>query len=375
MSKAFISYRRADTACEAGRIYDRFVERYGANNVFKDLDSISFGEDFRTRISRALRECSVVLVIIGEEWLKVTGGTGMRRLDDPEDLVRIEIETALQGGARVVPLLVQGASIPRKEELPTSLQQLQWQNATVVRGDPDFHRDVSRLISVLEPALATSAEPDSFQRMVAIRMVGHSAFLFWWPVWLIGFCVGCLRFYWHVERPGLDLLYFSTAGLLLVVTTISLPSGLSMGLVLGTAILSYVCYSTDLATGMNLSQNLHVSGEVYLICSVVLFTLWVGVFRFIDPRATYVIVQHDRIRVKDFFNSETSFAPSVIVFRIRKRDVWRNRILAFGSGDLVIQAGESGRGLREYRIHNLLFVGRKAYSLERIFPNTVHLND
>jgi hypothetical protein len=145
----FISYRRDDSLDTTGRIYDRLSREFGDGAVFRDLDSIPFGLDFREHIDRRLANCDVCIVVIGPRWLVVTDQNGQRRLDDPADHVRIEIETALRRNIRVVPILVGGASIPHPRELPETLQPLSYRAGTQIRPDPDFHRDIDRLMAGL----------------------------------------------------------------------------------------------------------------------------------------------------------------------------------------------------------------------------------
>jgi hypothetical protein len=148
-AKCFISYRRYDSADVVGRIYDRLVTVYGAENVFRDVDNIPLGMDFRKILDEAVGSCAVLLVIIGRDWVTVTNESNQRRLDDPADFVRIELESALQRNIPIVPLLVRDASMPREEELPASLRQLVYRNGTRIRSDPDFHHDMDRLIQAL----------------------------------------------------------------------------------------------------------------------------------------------------------------------------------------------------------------------------------
>ncbi len=150
MTKIFISYRRADSRKDAGRIYDRIVDAFGKENVFKDVDNIPFGADFRGVLAEAVSACDVLLAIIGPQWLMVKDEKGKRRLDNPGDFVRIEIETALtRDSALVIPVLVDSAPMPSEADLPHSLGQLAYKNAVIVRDDPDFHHDVGRLIESL----------------------------------------------------------------------------------------------------------------------------------------------------------------------------------------------------------------------------------
>ena len=149
----FISYRRSDSADIVGRIYDRLVQEFGRDGIFKDVDSIPLGIDFKGYLDRTLSECNVLLAIIGDHWLDATDADGKRRLEDPNDFVRIEIESALAQGIAVIPLLVRGAQMPEEEDLPAGLKKLVYRNGIPIRPDPDFHRDMDRLVSALEEYL------------------------------------------------------------------------------------------------------------------------------------------------------------------------------------------------------------------------------
>ena len=122
--RIFISYRREETAYPAGWLFDRLAGRFGGGQVFKDVDSIDPGDDFVDKITRAVGSCDVLLALIGDQWLTITDQDGRRRLDSPEDFVRVEIEAALARNVRVIPILVDGARMPRADELPDSLAKL-----------------------------------------------------------------------------------------------------------------------------------------------------------------------------------------------------------------------------------------------------------
>src|SRR5262245_11905742 len=124
----FISYRRSDSGDVTGRIHDRLAARLGRERVFTDVDSIPLGVDFRAHVSGILDRTDCMLVVIGRDWLSAADGTGRRRLDDPADLVRVEIEVALARGLPVIPLLVQGAAMPSEDDLPTSIRDLAFRN-------------------------------------------------------------------------------------------------------------------------------------------------------------------------------------------------------------------------------------------------------
>jgi len=148
--RIFISYRRSDSADIAGRIYDRLIDKFGRGPIFKDVDSIPLGVDFKEYLDKKVSECNILLAVIGKHWLDASDASGKRRLEDASDFVRIEIESALQRGIPVIPLLVQGAQVPHEEHLPASLRKLVYRNGIPIRPDPDFHRDMDRLISALE---------------------------------------------------------------------------------------------------------------------------------------------------------------------------------------------------------------------------------
>ncbi len=160
MPKIFISYRRADSRKDAGRIYDRLVDAFGKDAIFKDVDSIPLGADFRGILREAVAQCEVQLVVIGKQWLDIRDESGARRLDQPGDFVRIEVETALQrDSCTVIPVLVDGAHMPKPDDLPIDLRELAFQNAATVRDDPDFHPDVSKIVRALGGSEATKPQP------------------------------------------------------------------------------------------------------------------------------------------------------------------------------------------------------------------------
>jgi hypothetical protein len=151
--RIFISYRREETAYPAGWLYDRLADRYGHDQVFKDVDSIQLGDDFVEVITRAVGSCDVLLALIGDEWLTVIDAHGRRRLDDPDDFVRVEIEAALTRKVRVIPILVDGAGMPHADELPPSLAKLVRRQALEL-SPTRFEYDTSRLLRVLDTTLA-----------------------------------------------------------------------------------------------------------------------------------------------------------------------------------------------------------------------------
>ncbi len=158
--KIFISYRRSETAEVAGRIFDRLEGRYGSVNVFKDVDSLAPGIEFKEAMLDQVRRSDVVLILIGRAWANVTTENGRRRLDDPDDYVRLETEEALRCGKLVIPVVIGNSSMPSAEQLPASLHPLLGKQATNIRPDPDFRRDVDRLIASFDRGAPPPAADD-----------------------------------------------------------------------------------------------------------------------------------------------------------------------------------------------------------------------
>lgn len=149
-ARIFISYRRTDTGWPARWLADRLAGQFGAGVVFQDVDSIQPGDDFAAAIEAGVGACAVLLAVIGPQWLAAEGDAG-RRLDDPQDWVRLEIEAALRRGVRVIPVLVDGARMPTAAELPPSLRDLVRRQAVALSP---ANLDTSRLVSVLGAAVA-----------------------------------------------------------------------------------------------------------------------------------------------------------------------------------------------------------------------------
>jgi TIR domain len=152
----FVSYRRQDSDHLAGRLYDRLVDRFSEGRVFMDVDTIEPGLDFAEEVTRAVAACQVLVAVIGPAWLTAADGRGRRRLDDPDDFVRLEIETALVRGVRVIPVLAQGAAMPGGEDLPRSLAGLARRNALFIRHE-SFRFDAGRLVTAIEGVLAVTS--------------------------------------------------------------------------------------------------------------------------------------------------------------------------------------------------------------------------
>lgn len=147
----FISYRRDDSAGHAGHLFDMLRKRFG-KRVFIDISSIQSGDDFDETIERALGDCGAFVVVIGRQWMSVSGPDGNRRLDDPRDYVHRELATALRKNVPVVPVLVQGAAPPRPSDLPDDLKQLGKIHAHEIT-DSRWDYDAGLLVRRLERVL------------------------------------------------------------------------------------------------------------------------------------------------------------------------------------------------------------------------------
>jgi hypothetical protein len=149
MAALFVSYRREDTSGHAGRLYDRLADRFGREQVFRDVDEISYGDDFVDTIDEAVGSCKALIAIIGPDWLNIQDRHGHRRLDDPNDFVRIELESALTRGIPIFPVLVRGAEMPDASELPEDLSRLARRQALEV-SETRYEYDVGQLLAVLQ---------------------------------------------------------------------------------------------------------------------------------------------------------------------------------------------------------------------------------
>jgi len=146
----FISYRREDSVGHAGRLFDRLAEHFGRERIYRDIDTIQAGENFVDAVRQKVNVADVVLVVIGPRWLTATDDEGHWRLADENDLVRLEIVTGLERNSRVIPVLVQGASMPRAKDLPGALAGLAQRNAFEIR-DTHFDQDIAQLVDAVAP--------------------------------------------------------------------------------------------------------------------------------------------------------------------------------------------------------------------------------
>jgi len=156
-AKVFISYRREDSAGHAGRVHDRLVREFGSDLLFMDVDGIPLGVNFVKVLQEEVAKCSALLAVIGHEWLNVRDADGRRRLDNPDDFVRVEIAAALQRDIPVIPIMLEGTKVPKANQLPKDLQGLALRNGLGVRH-ASFHTDIDILIRGLKGRLTEANE-------------------------------------------------------------------------------------------------------------------------------------------------------------------------------------------------------------------------
>jgi hypothetical protein len=159
MPKIFFCYRRDDSTHQAGRIFDRLAAHFGKEQLFKDVDNLLGGVDWPQALTEQVGQCDVLLALIGDGWLAATDPNGGRRIDNPSDFVRFEIESALRRKIPVIPVLVGRNPMPLEGDLPEPLRALAKRQKLDVRPDPDFHHDVDRLIHSINAALGPRAFP------------------------------------------------------------------------------------------------------------------------------------------------------------------------------------------------------------------------
>jgi hypothetical protein len=160
MPQVFMSYRRDDSAADTLLIHERLKAAFGSDVLFLDIDTLGAGVKFVSEILEAVNHCNALIAVIGKQWLTITDSNGKRRLDNPDDILRMEIAAALERDIRVIPLLVGGATMPPEKELPDNLKPLAQRNALNINYNSLDH-DVGKLIKALENALSTSANPQA----------------------------------------------------------------------------------------------------------------------------------------------------------------------------------------------------------------------
>jgi Flp pilus assembly protein TadD len=196
----FISYRREESRWSAGRLYDRLTKHFDRKQVFMDIDGIALGADFVKAIQKKVSECDVLIAVIGERWLTSQDGRGGRRLDNPEDFVRMEIATALKRDIRVIPVLLDGVLMPLSTDLPDDLKPLVRRNALLVR-DTGFDDDCRRLVAAIKQAQAEGPQKAPGRKQAKTK---------WLPAVVLALITGVGVIWFAVHREPADVLFSPT---------------------------------------------------------------------------------------------------------------------------------------------------------------------
>jgi hypothetical protein len=210
-AKVFISYRRADSAGYAGRVMDRLDRELGRDLVFMDVDAIPLGTNFSKVLHEEVAKCGVLLAVIGPNWLDVRDEHGNRRLDDPNDFVHIEIAAALQRNIPVIPVLLEGARIPKATELPEDLKELSLRNGMEIRH-ASFQDDMNRLIRGLKGQSDQADAADGVQSQQGpgglwgfLRDKGNQQVLGWLGGGMVVVAMGLWAAFVYFFPPGKSL--------------------------------------------------------------------------------------------------------------------------------------------------------------------------
>lgn len=169
-SKIFVNYRRGDAPDSTGRLYDRLEQEFSAKSVFMDVEGhIKPGDDFIDVIREQVKACNILLAVIGPRWMELLE----QRKEASDDFVVLEIQTALESGKRVIPVLVQGAEMPRADALPSAIRNLTRKNAVTLRHDR-FKVDCQGLIDAIKDSPVPDAKPSgSALNLIADRTFAY----------------------------------------------------------------------------------------------------------------------------------------------------------------------------------------------------------
>ena len=193
MPKIVISYRRADSEAMTGRIHDCLVEHYGNKSVYRDLESIPPGKDFRQHINEAIHGADVLIVIVGPKWRGPKRGSGSR-IKEATDPIRAELEAAMERNIPVVPVLVNDAVMPKASDLPTDIKNFSYHNAAIVDAGRDFRLHMDRLIRQMDEIF--SGSPATAKASAWIKLLRRRR---WAAVTVVGACVVLLATAWALR--------------------------------------------------------------------------------------------------------------------------------------------------------------------------------
>jgi len=213
MPRIFITYRRDESTGYAGRIHERLANLYGTASVFMDVDDIDPGTDFVDAIENRISSCEVLLVLVGKRWLTMQDSNGRRRIDDPNDLVRIEVANSLAANKRIIPVLLDGASMPAEKNLPDSLKALS-EHQAIELSEKRWEYDFGKLVE----AIVGGRRPQSRRRNLLFAIGGLALLVLlaalWWftkpEVVIAGRWTAELRY--EFGEPPREVFVFEAAG-------------------------------------------------------------------------------------------------------------------------------------------------------------------
>ena len=266
MPKIFINYRRDDSAGYAGRIHETLASVFGTDSVFIDIDDIKPGVDFVSTIESSITGCDVMLVLIGKRWLDSRDAEGRRRLDDPRDFVHIEIERGLAQQLRILPVLIDSAAMPAREQLPADIGRLAVLEA-VALSDSRWQYDMGQLVT----AIGGAVEPEgtSRRRILAlgalVAAAGAAGWFFFRPVApapdLSGRWVADVRYDFGVQHSEAFVLRLTDGRLSGTASFLGVPRGIVDGRVAGSSV-SFTTRTEETAGGDS-RQTEHQYGGTY----------------------------------------------------------------------------------------------------------------
>jgi hypothetical protein len=180
MAGIFINYRRDDAPGVAGRLFDYLALKYPRRNLFMDVDAMKPGRDFAEQLDTQVSQCRVLLAVIGPRWLDAKDQTGHRRLDGEHDYVRIELASALKRDIPVIPVLVDGATMPSEESLAADLKPLVRRHALELRHTR-FNADADAIVHALESVVPRRRAPWGLVITAAVVVAAVVALAVSWP--------------------------------------------------------------------------------------------------------------------------------------------------------------------------------------------------
>jgi hypothetical protein len=268
MPRIVISYRRSDTAAMAGRIFDQLAAHHGNEAVFIDIDKIPIGIDFRGYIRGTLLRADILLAVIGPNWLG-PNGDGTARIQEEADPVRVEIETALERQVPIIPILIDGAKMPKSGELPASFANFAFLNAAEVSSGRDFRTHMDRLIAAIDrvatPTVLTDASALQARYARPGRTQGVGAAVTWFTpksrvdivrYFLVPLVALLVAHYGIVNSLNLDTIYLQLACVL-----VPLAAGFALFWIDGFSVRPATAFALALGLvaviGMTISESLY----------------------------------------------------------------------------------------------------------------------